>query len=312
MSQVAPAQSPPQPTAGAVADPSANDGGTGIHPIRIAVPNKGSLAEPAIAMLVEAGYQQRRDTRELLLTDAENDAEFFYLRPRDIAVYVGEGQLDLGITGEDLLLDSGADAEAILPLGFAASTFRFAGRPGQLRDDADLEGRRIATAYPGVVAAYLAERGITAQVIRLDGAVETSVRLGVADVIADVVSTGTTLRNAGLEVFGQPLLTSQAVLIRRRGVSSTPRVEQLLRRVQGVIIARQYVLMDYDVPDDLLHKAAALTPGIESPTISPLQEKGWSAVRSMVRRRDTHRIMDELWALGARGILVTDIHACRL
>jgi ATP phosphoribosyltransferase len=165
---------------------------------------------------------------------------------------------------------------------------------------------------PGVVSPYLAERGIAAQVIRLDGAVETSVRLGVADVIADVVSTGTTLRNAGLEVFGAPLLTSQAVLIRRRGVSSTPRVEQLLRRVQGVIIARQYVLMDYDVPDDLLHKAAALTPGIESPTIAPLQEKGWSAVRSMVLRRDTHRIMDELWALGARGILVTDIHACRL
>jgi ATP phosphoribosyltransferase len=163
-----------------------------------------------------------------------------------------------------------------------------------------------------VVTAFLADRGITAHVIRLDGAVETSVRLGVADAIADVVSTGTTLRNAGLEVFGDPILTSQAVLIRRRGVASTPRVEQLMRRVQGVIIARQYVLMDYDVPDELLQKAAALTPGIESPTVSPLQEPGWSAVRSMVPRRDTHRVMDELWSLGARGILVTDIHACRL
>jgi ATP phosphoribosyltransferase len=280
--------------------------------IRIAVPNKGSLAEPAIEMLIEAGYRQRRDSRELVLSDPDNDAEFFYLRPRDIAVYVGSGQLDLGITGEDLLLDSGAEAEGILALGFGASTFRFAGLPGQASGVGDLAGRRIATAYPGVVGSYLAEHGISAEVIRLDGAVETSVPLGVADVIADVVSTGATLRNAGLEIFGDPILESQAVLIRRRGAESSPRVDQLLRRVQGVIIARQYVLMDYDVRDDLLDKAAALTPGIESPTVSPLQEPGWSAVRSMVKRKDTHRVMDELWELGARGILVTDIHACRL
>ena len=280
--------------------------------IRVAVPNKGSLAEPASEMLVEAGYRQRRDSRELVFTDTENDTEFFFLRPRDIAVYVGSGRLDLGITGEDLLLDSGADAESVLPLGFGASTFRFAGLPGQSRTVADLAGRRIATAYPGVVQSYLAERSISAQVIRLDGAVETSVRLGVADAIADVVSTGTTLRNAGLEIFGEPLLHSQAVLIRRRGAPTSARIDQLLRRIQGVIIARRYVLMDYDVRDELIEQAAALTPGIESPTVSPLQVKGWSAVRSMVPRKDTNRIMDELWELGARGILVTDIHACRL
>jgi ATP phosphoribosyltransferase len=285
---------------------------TNLDPIRIAVPNKGSLAEPAIEMLIEAGYRQRRDSRELVLTDAENDAEFFYLRPRDIAVYVGSGQLDLGITGQDLLLDSGADAEPIMELGFGASTFRFAAMPGVAADVADLAGRRVATAYPGVVASYLAEHGVTAEVIRLDGAVETSVRLGVADAIADVVSTGATLRTAGLEIFGEPILQSQAVLIRRNGAAASPRVDQLQRRVQGVIIARRYVLMDYDVRDDLLEKAAALTPGIESPTVSPLQEPGWSAVRSMVPRRDTHRVMDELWELGARGILVTDISACRL
>jgi ATP phosphoribosyltransferase len=280
--------------------------------IRIAVPNKGSLAEPAIQMLVEAGYRQRRDSRELVLSDPDNDAEFFYLRPRDIAVYVGSGQLDLGITGEDLLLDAGAAADPIMQLGFAASTFRFAGRPGEASSVMDLQGRRVATAYAGLVGSYLADRGIQAEVIRLDGAVETSVRLGVADAIADVVSTGATLRSAGLEIFGEPILHSQAVLISRRGADPTPRVAQLMRRIQGVIIARQFVLMDYDVRDDLLDKAAALTPGIESPTVSPLQEPGWSAVRSMVKRTDTHRIMDELWELGARGILVTDIHACRL
>jgi ATP phosphoribosyltransferase len=280
--------------------------------LRIAVPNKGSLSEPASQMLAEAGYRQRNDSRELVLLDAENDTEFFFLRPRDIATYVGSGQLDVGITGEDLLLDSGANAEAIMQLGFAESTFRFAAKPGTARSVEDLAGKRVATAYPGVVAHYLARTSVAADVISLDGAVETSVRLGVADAIADVVSTGTTLRNAGLEIFGEPLLTSQAVLIQRRGAEAPPKVEQLIRRLQGVIIARQYVLMDYDIPDELVEKAVALTPGIESPTVAPLVKPGWSAVRSMVRRRETNAVMDDLWQLGARGILVTDIHACRL
>jgi ATP phosphoribosyltransferase len=284
--------------------------------LRIAVPNKGSLSEPASQMLAEAGYRQRADTRELVLVDADNDTEFFYLRPRDIAIYVGSGRLDVGITGEDLLLDSGGGAETILQLGFAGSTFRFAGRPGVARDVRDLDGKRVATAYPGVVEKYLREHGVAAEVIRLDGAVETAVRLDVADVIADVVSTGTTLRNAGLEIFGEPLLTSQAVLIRGNGngtgSENGARIEQLVRRLQGVIIARQYVLMDYDIPDELVDKAVAITPGFESPTVAPLHHKGWSAVRSMVERKNTNQVMDELWELGARGILVTDIHACRL
>lgn len=280
--------------------------------LRVAVPNKGSLSEPASQMLVEAGYRQRHDSRELVLLDADNDAEFFFLRPRDIAVYVGSGQLDVGITGEDLLLDSGADAEPLMQLGFAGSTFHFAADPGTADSVADLAGKRIATAYPGVVAAYLAAQGVVAEVIRLDGAVETSVRLGVADAIADVVSTGTTLRNAGLQTFGEPLLTSQAVLVQRRGAHAPPAVEQLQRRLQGVIIARQYVLMDYDIHESLVPQAVAITPGIESPTVSPLHEQGWFAVRSMVRRRETNVIMDELWELGARGIFVTAITACRL
>jgi ATP phosphoribosyltransferase len=280
--------------------------------LRIAVPNKGSLSEPASEMLREAGYRQRSDTRELVLQDPENDAEFFFLRPRDIAVYVGSGELDLGITGRDLLLDSGAAAEEILPLGFGESTFRFAARPSTARTVAQLSGRRVATSYPGLVAKHLADRGVDAHVIRLDGAVETAIRLGVADVIADVVSTGTTLRQAGLEIFGEPILDSEAVLVRRTGQPSSPGVQQLVRRLQGVLVARQYVIMDYDVQAEHLDAACAVTPGIESPTIAPLQHAGWFAVRSMVLRKDTNRVMDELWEIGARGILVTDIHACRL
>jgi ATP phosphoribosyltransferase len=280
--------------------------------LRIAVPNKGSLSEPASQMLVEAGYRQRSDSRELVLVDADNDTEFFFLRPRDIAIYVGSGRLDVGITGEDLLLDSGAEADPVLPLGFAGSTFRFAALPGACTSVDDVAGKRVATAYPGLLRGYLAQRGIEAHVIGLDGAVETSVPLGVADVIADVVSTGTTLRNAGLEIFGEPLLTSQAVLVERRGTDRPPQVDQLVRRLQGVIIARQYVLMDYDIEESLVEKAVAITPGIESPTVSPLHESGWCAVRSMVERKNTNAVMDELWSLGARGILVTAITACRL
>jgi len=280
--------------------------------LRVAVPNKGSLAEPASQMLREAGYLQRSDVRDLVLQDPDNDTEFFFLRPRDIAVYVGSGELDVGITGRDLLLDSGAAAEEILPLAFGGSTFRFAARPGVASSVRDLTGLRVAAAYPGLVGQHLAEHGVQAQVIRLDGAVETAVRLGVADVIADVVSTGTTLHNAGLEVFGEPILVSEAVLVRRAGTGATPAVELMARRLQGVIVARTYVLMDYDIRAELVDRACELTPGIESPTISPLHESGWVAVRAMVPRRDTNKVMDDVWELGARGILVTDIHACRL
>ncbi|CAN5369265.1 ATP phosphoribosyltransferase [soil metagenome] len=280
--------------------------------LRIAVPNKGALAEPASLMLREAGYRQRSDPKDLVLTDPENDVEFFFLRPRDIAVYVGEGTLDLGITGRDLLQDSGTDAEEILPLGFAESTFRYAARPGTAGSLADLAGTRVATSYPGLVGRHLAAAGIEAEVIRLDGAVESAVRLGVADVIADVVSTGTTLRQAGLQLIGEVVLDSEAVLIRRSGAGDDPAVGQLTRRLQGVLVARRYVMLAYDVRDELLERACELTPGIESPTISPLQAEGWVAVQAMILRKHTNRIMDELWELGARGILVTDIHACRL
>ncbi|GAB2750924.1 ATP phosphoribosyltransferase [Sinomonas soli] len=280
--------------------------------LRVAVPNKGSLSEAASSMLAEAGYRQRREGRELVMVDPDNDIEFFFLRPRDIAVYVGHGTLDVGITGRDLLLDAEVDADELLALGFAASTFRFAGPVGTFSSLADLEGKRVATSYDGLVRRYLGERGIAAShVVRLDGAVESSVRLGVADAIADVVETGNTLKAAGMEVFGEPLLQSEAVLIGRPG-HTLPGIDVLIRRLQGVLVARQYVLMDYDIRKDLVEKAAALTPGLESPTVSPLRDSEWVAVRSMVPKRETNRIMDELYDLGARAILVSSIHACRI
>ncbi len=280
--------------------------------LRIAVPNKGSLSEAATEMLRESGYRQRSSSRELTLLDPDNDVEFFFLRPRDIAVYIGSGTLDVGVTGRDLLLDSGADAEEILPLGFGRSTFRLAAPAGVASSVADLAGTRIATSYTGLLERYLAEHGVRADVVRLDGAVESSVGLGVADVVADVVQTGSTLRQAGLEVFGEPVLESEAVLVRRRGAADDPAVGVLTRRLQGVLVARRYVMMDYDVRVELVEQACALTPGLESPTVSPLHDKGWVAVRAMVPRATTNQVMDELYDLGARAILVTDIHACRL
>ena len=278
--------------------------------IRIAVPNKGSLADSSIAILKEAGYRQRVDARDLVLLDPENGVEFYYLRPRDIAIYVGSGELEAGITGRDLLIDSGAPAKEVLNLGFGGSTFRFAGSSDREWKISDLAGKRIATAYPGLVANHLKDLKISAEVVRLDGAVESSVRLGVADVIADVVSTGNTLRQAGLKIFGEPILKSEAVLI--KNASQSDGLEILMRRLQGVVTARQYVLLDYDIPRSALDRACELTPGLESPTISPLQKADWVAVRAMVPRQDTNAVMDDLWTIGARGILVTDIHACRL
>ncbi|SCX50959.1 ATP phosphoribosyltransferase (homohexameric) [Klenkia marina] len=286
--------------------------------LRVAVPNKGVLSEPAAEMLSESGYRQRRSTKDLAVYDPDSDTEFFYLRPRDIAVYVAAGTLDVGITGRDMLQettppDTESPAEEVMPLGFGRSSFRFASPTGSgIEAVADLAGTRIATAYPVLLEKFLAESGIDAAVVKLDGAVETACRLGVADAVCDVVETGTTLRQAGLHVIGDPVLTSEAILVRRAGAEENPAVAQLQRRLRGVLVARQYVMLDYDCPDQLLEQATAITPGLEGPTVSRLQTPGWSAVRAMVRQSETNRLMDELWDLGARAILVTSIHACRI
>ena len=280
--------------------------------LRVAIPNKGQLADPARDMLREAGYAAVASARELVVQDPENDVEFFFLRPRDIATYVGQGTLDVGITGQDMLADSGSDAKTILELGFAPSTFRLAAPKDTVGSTKELAGKRIATSYPGILGAWLGAAGISATLVALDGAVENAVALGVADVVADVVATGTTLRQAGLEVIGDPIFRSQAILISRQDLPDPQAVDIFVRRIQGVIVARSYVLVDYDIPNDKLDTACAITPGLESPTVSPLQNSSWSAVRAMVPRKNVHTTMDDLYSVGARGVIVTDIHACRI
>ena len=271
--------------------------------LRIAVPNKGTLSESATAMLREAGYKLRTNSKTLVSRDDANGIEFFYLRPRDIAVYIGEGILDLGITGRDLLLESEAAALETLPLGFGRSRFHYASRVGTFTDVTQLEGKRIATSYPVLVQRDLAARGIDARTVSLDGAVEVSIELGVADAIADV----------GLETFGDPIMRSEGLLVApvaRDELSAAAQV--VVRRLESVMVARSYVLVDYDVPVDRLSEAVAVTPGLESPTVSSMRDPEWVAVRSMVAAEAQHTVMDRLYSVGARAILVTNIAACRV
>ena len=283
--------------------------------LRVAVPNKGTLSEPASEILSEAGYRRRTDSKDLTVIDPINHVEFFFLRPKDIAIYVGSGELDFGITGRDLVLDSDAPVRECLALGFGSSSFRYAGPAGRDWTTADLAGKRIATAYPNLVRKDLAENGIEANVIRLDGAVEISVQLGVADAIADVVGSGRTLSLHDLVAFGEPLCDSEAVLIERtnqdgQGATKAAR-DQLVARIQGVVFGQQYLMLDYDCPRTVLDKATSITPGLESPTIAPLADPDWVAIRALVPRRGVNEIMDELAAIGAKAILASDIRFCR-
>jgi ATP phosphoribosyltransferase len=279
--------------------------------LKIALPNKGLLAEPAQQMLREAGYLKSHHPRDLEVQDPDNNVQFFFLRPRDIAVYVAAGTLDLGITGKDMVADSGVDVDELMSLGFGNSTFRLAA-PNNVSSVSSLENKRIATSYPGLLNAWLISAGLKAFVVQLDGAVENAVKLGVADAVADVVDTGTTMQQAGLKLLGEPILTSEAILIRRKSASDSVAIETFERRINSVILARDYVLVDYDIPSNLLDAACLITPGFESPTISALKDSNWSAVRAMVPVSEVHQVMDSLYQAGARGILVTEIAACRL
>jgi len=281
--------------------------------LRIAIPNKGQLADPTQKLLREAGYLRSHHPRDLVVSDPENDVEFFFLRPRDVATYVGAGTLDFGITGKDLLIDSKSKAESIMDLGFGQSSFRLAVTADKSsKSISGLNGMKIATSYPNILQSWLDKSSIKAEIVVLEGAVENAVRLGVADAVADVVDTGTTLKQAGLVIIGDPILVSQSVLLRGSNTKDSVETENFIRRVSSVLVAREYVMIDYDIEQSKVELASKITPGIESPTISPLHLAGWVAVRAMTKRKEMHRVMDELYAAGAKGVIVTEIMACRL
>jgi len=281
--------------------------------LKVALPNKGSLSEDAVTLVKSAGYSCRRIGKELMIIDKENQVEFVFLRPKDIAVYVSKGILDLGITGRDLALDSLAGVHELFGLGFGKSSFSYACKKGRMNDVKDLDGKRIATSYPNLVRADLEKYGISADIVVLDGAVEISIDLGVADAIADVVETGRTLKDVGLEVFSQSILKSEAILVARKGdLTSDKNAYIFVERIKGILTAREYVIIEYDVMEKYLSDACEVTPGIESPTVSPLSKDGWIAVKSMVKKNDINFMMDKLVEIGAKGIIVTDIRTCRI
>ena len=281
--------------------------------LKLALPNKGALSEGAVDLLLKAGYRCKRSGRELVIRDSENKIDFVFLRPRDIALYVGNGIIEVGITGIDLALDSGAEVETVFPLGFGKSRFCFAAPKEQKLTVEQFNGLRIATSYPNLLKSELAKRNLECNVVKLDGAVEISIALGVADAIADVVESGATMREAGLEIVGEPMLHSQAVVIgRSAAVADRPEVALLIARLKGIMRAAEYVMVEYDIERSKLDEACRITPGIESPTIAPLSNPEWVAVKSMVKRKEANSVMDQLYELGGRGIIIMEISACRL
>jgi ATP phosphoribosyltransferase len=266
-----------------------------------------------VDLLRKAGYRCTRSGRELVVSDAENKIDFVFLRPRDIALYVGKGIIDLGVTGRDLYTDSRAEVEELMPLNFGRSRFCFAAPKGKYQSIKEFNGLRIATRYPGLLKIKLAELGLDCPVVKLDGAVEISVQLGVADIIADVVESGSTLREAGLEIIGEPMLHSEAVLIGgSKELLDDETVKRLIGRIHGIQVAASYAMIEYDVPRSKVDACCRITPGLESPTVSPLADPEWVAVKAMVLRKETNKNMDELYDEGARGIIVTDLRSCRL
>ena len=280
--------------------------------LKVAIPNKGALSEGAVEILATAGYRCRRYGRELNIIDREHQTEFLYLRPRDIAVYVANGVIDAGITGRDLTFDSMTDVNEVLPLNFGRSRFCYAVPAGSGLTPEKFNGLRVATSYPNIVVADLAKRGVKANIVKLDGAVEISIQLGVADAIADVVDSGRTLQEAGLEITGQPVMNSEAVLVAAPGKGDSPELKTLIRRIEGILVAREYCLLEYVAPKSRLEAACAITPGVKSPTLSPLHDPDWMAVAAMVKRKELNRVIDSLSDLGAKGIIAHDINTCRL
>jgi ATP phosphoribosyltransferase len=281
--------------------------------IKIAIPNKGSLSEEAIRLVSEAGYKCKRYSSELVIYDKSNDIEFYFLRPRDIAIYVGNGFLDLGITGRDLYIDSRTTVAEIMPLNFGHSSFYYAVPQNSNYTFDSFAGKRIATSYPCIVELDLQSRNIDASIIKLDGAVEISIKLGVADIIADVVQSGRTLTEAGLITIGHPIMQSEAALVAHSESSAKSDIAQLfIKRLKGIIVAREFVIIEYDIPKTVLKEACIITPGIEAPTIAPLANENWAAVKAMVKKSEANKIMDKLSDIGAKGIIITDIRTCRI
>ncbi|MEO8540288.1 MAG: ATP phosphoribosyltransferase [bacterium] len=279
--------------------------------IKVALPNKGALFEPTIEMISSCGYRVSKVGSSLSSIDNENNVEFYFLRPGDIPVYVATGILDAGITGKDFAAEKGVHQKPVIELNYGHSQLRAAvPADSPITTLEEFAKLKIATSLPEIVRAYFAPREL--EIVQLEGAVEISVQLGIAEGVVDVVDTGTTLRQAGMRVVGEALFASNAGLFAHPGHGEAPEMTILRHRLEGKLVAYEYMMVEYDVPGDILQQACDITPGLESPTITKLQREGWYAVKAMVKKRQANRIMDELSGIGCRGILLTGIESARI
>lgn len=280
--------------------------------MRIGVPSKGRLADTAGDLLHAAGLSFRRQERSLFARCREMPVDVTFLRADDIPVLCAEGAIDLGITGSDLVQETGAELEERLRLGVGKCRLVLCVPDDTpVRAVSELAGKRIATSFPRTTATFLKEHNSDAHLVSVTGSVEIMVALGVADAVVDLTETGSTLAANRLTIVAE-ISRSEAVLVQNQKLEHSELADRIVRRLEGVVIARGYSLLEYNIPCDKLAQAERITPGFSSPTISSLEDANWRAVRVMVKRSEVVRVMDQLEHLGATAILETDIRNCRL
>jgi ATP phosphoribosyltransferase len=282
------------------------------HNIRIGLPSKGRLSDLAIELLKEAGIRFRRQNRSLFAKVRDLPIDIIFLRTDDIPVLCAEGAIDMGITGADLVAEANVDVDTRLSLNVGKCRLAIC-VPDDLEfnDPHQLDGKRIATSFTNVTKNFLAEHNATAHLVPLSGSVEIMITLGIADVIVDLVESGSTLAANRLKIayeIGQ----YETVLIQNKQQRHSEMAQRVIRRLEGVVIARGYSLLEYNIPQDNLEAALKITPGFKSPTITPLDDQQWSAVRVMVKSSDITSVMDQLEEIQASAILETPINNCRL
>lgn len=280
--------------------------------LRIGVPSKGRLSEIAGDLFKQAGLGFRRQDRALFARTKEMPIELTFLRTDDIPVLCEEQAIDMGITGSDLVAESRANITTRLALGVGNCRLSVCvPMDGKIKKAADLDGIRIATSFPNVTQDYLKRIGATAHLVELTGSVEVMTALGVADCIVDLVETGSTLAANRLRIL-EDIGSYETVLIENSSHNKQELANRVVRRLEGVLIARAYALLEYNIPLERLAEAEAITPGFQSPTVNVLEDESWRAVRVMVKRNDVTAVMEKLEAIGAKAIFETQITNCRL
>jgi ATP phosphoribosyltransferase len=280
--------------------------------IKFAIPTKGRLKDPAIELLKKSGYSFRTTGRNLYATCLNEDIIFIFVRADDIPVLVDSGVIDIGITGSDLIIERSASVEEILKLNFGKCRLCVAVRDTvQDKNLSYLNGKTIATSFPATTTDYFKNNNVNVKCIEMNGSVEIMIALNLADAIVDLVETGDSLRDNNLKIFSD-IGSYQAVLVSNKKLKDDPRIARIKRRIDGILVASQYSMLEYNIKTESLKKAESIAPGFESPTVSALDEKGWAAVKVMVKKSEIVQVMDRLAEIGATAILETEILNCRL